>query len=86
MENDDYDSDFEDGDWHTLKLAVLKASRKDAKGMYHLFDELPEHLRASEVGDLIYRAVYLGHKQAANKAAKILTGGSDQAYLILAKS
>lgn len=86
MENGVYNSGFDDDDWHILKMAVLRASRTDAKGMYQLFDELPEHLRASEVGDLIYRAVYLGHKHAANNAAKILTGGSDQAYLVLAKS
>jgi hypothetical protein len=73
-------------DWHLLKHVVLKTSRLEPKGNYELFDDLPDHLRASEIGNLIYESVYLGHKKAANKAASLLTGGSDSPWLILEKS
>ena len=81
-----YNSGYEESDWHVLKHAVLALSNSNSKGMYKIFDELPEHLRASEVGDLIYRSVYLGHNKAAEKAAKLLTGGAEKSWLVLAKS
>ncbi|MCP5326464.1 MAG: hypothetical protein H7A09_09110 [Oceanospirillaceae bacterium] len=73
-------------DWYVLKDAVLRAGMKDAHGKIEIFDNLPPLLRRSEIGDLIYQAVYLGHKKAADKAAKILTCGSEQSWLILEKS
>lgn len=81
-----YNSGYEQEDWYTLKKAVLFASNTNSKGKYELFDSLPEHLRISEVGDLIYQTVYLGHKKSALKAAKILTGNADKPWLILEKS
>jgi hypothetical protein len=85
MKKDIY-SGYNKEDWHILKKAALDASGTDSKGKHHVFDNLPEHLRSSEVGDLIYKAVYLGHKRAADKAANILTNGAEHAWLILAKS
>ena len=79
-------SGYSEEDWHILKKAVLAASGADSKGKHFIFDNLPEHLRSSEIGDLIYRTVYLGHKRAADKAANILTGDAEDAWLILAKS
>lgn len=77
---------YTEKDWHVLKKAVLDASGTDSKGKHFIFDNLPEHLRSSEVGNLIYRAVYLGHTKATAKAASILTDGAKDSWLILAKS
>ena len=81
-----YNSGYEESDWHVLKHAVLASSNINSKGKHKIFDELPEHLRASEIGDLIYQSVYLGHKKAAEKAAKALAGGAKESWLILSKS
>ncbi|MEP3348776.1 MAG: hypothetical protein ABJN96_02355 [Marinomonas sp.] len=81
-----YNSGYEELDWHVLKHAVLASSNSNSKGNYKIFDELPEHLRASEIGDLIYQSVYLGYKKAVKKAAKELTGGANESWVILLKS
>lgn len=81
-----YNSGYFGEDWYILKDAVLRAGVKDAHGKTEIFDNLPPLLRRSEIGDLIYQAVYLGNKKAAYKAARILTGGSEQCWLILEKS
>jgi len=86
MDDGLYNSGYERSDWYKLKEAVLKASNVNSKGKHEIFDELPEHLRASEIGDLVYQAVYLGHKKAAQKAAKLLTDNSNNEWLILQKS
>lgn len=81
-----YNSGYSGGDWYALREAILLAAMKDAHGKIEIFDKLPPHLRKSEVGDLVYQAVYLGHKNTASKAAKLLTGGSEKCWLILEKS
>lgn len=83
--SDFYNSGYSGGDWYALRDAVLMAAMKGAHGKIEIFDKLPPHLRKTEVGDLVYQAVYLGHKKAASKAAKLLVGGADKCWLILEK-
>lgn len=83
--SDFYNSGYSGSDWYALRDAVLIAVMKDAHGKIEVFDKLPLHLRKTEVGDLVYQAVYLGHKKAAAKAAKLLVGGADKCWLILEK-
>lgn len=79
-----YNFGYEESDWHVLKHAVLASSNSNSKGKHKIFDELPEYLRASDIGDLIYQSIYLGHKKAAGKVAKELTGGAKKSWVILA--
>ena len=81
-----FSTNFTRDEWNLLKNAVLMANKTGSKNKLSLFDNLPENLRLSKVGNLIYSSVYLGHKNSASKAAKILTGGSEKAWLILSKS
>jgi hypothetical protein len=83
--SDFYNSGYSGGDWYALRDAVLLAAMKDAHGKIGVFDELPPYLRKTEIGDLVYQAVYRGHKKAAAKAAKLLVGGADKCWLILEK-
>jgi len=84
--NNFYNSGYWGSDWYTLRDAVLLAAMNDAHGEIAIFDKLPPHLRRSEVGDLVYQAVYLGRKKSASKAAKLLVGGNENCWLILEKS
>jgi len=84
--NDTYNSGYSRSDWYALRDAVLLAAMKDAHGKIEIFDKLSSHLRKTEVGDLVYQTVYLGHKKSASKAARLLTNGSENCWLILEKS
>jgi len=83
---DMYGSGFGREDWYLLRDAVLSAMYHRGKGECAVFERLPDHLKETEVGRLVERALKKGKKSCLDKAAELLAGGSDQAGIILAKS
>ena len=83
---DIYGSGFAREDWYLLRDAVFSAMYHRGKGECDVFEKLPDHLKETEVGRLVETALRKGKKSCLDKAADLLTGGSDQAGIILAKS
>ncbi|GAB5382860.1 MAG: hypothetical protein Alis3KO_40940 [Aliiglaciecola sp.] len=81
-----YNSGLAESDWHSLKNAVCGALHHNGKDNCKWYTDLPNHLKEHEVGKLVYDCLYKNDKTALDKAAKLLTDGSDKAWLALFKS
>jgi len=84
--NGTYNSGLPQKEWYLLKDALLGASYHKGNIECKWYMDLPEHLKEHEVGKLIYDALYKNDGHALDKAAKIMAGGSDKAWLDLEKS
>lgn len=73
-------------EWYLLKDAVLGASYHSGESECEWYEKLPHHLKDHEVGKLVRQALFENDKEALGKAAAILTGGSERAWLYLAKA
>ncbi|MFN3162106.1 MAG: hypothetical protein ACE37N_01100 [Pseudohongiellaceae bacterium] len=83
--NIDHGLNISQNEWYLLKDALLGASYHKGAGECKWYTDLPSHLKESDIGGLIHKALYKGDKDALNKAAKIMTGGSDIAWAALEK-
>ena len=69
-------------DWHRLKEALLGASSGDDS----YYEALPDSLKEHEIGQLIGRGRHQKNARAFNRAAVLLTGRTENAWLMLDKS
>ena len=83
--NIEHDQNISQKEWYLLKDVLLGASYHKGAGECQWYTSLPTHLKEHEIGKLIYEALYNNDKQALNKAAKIMTGGSKLAWVALEK-
>ncbi len=72
-------------EWYLLKDALLGASYHKGTSECEWYTDLPSHLKGGDIGMLIHEALYKGDKDALNKAAKIMTGGSSNSWAALEK-
>lgn len=80
-----HDLNISQKEWYLLKDALLGAKYHNGNNECSWYSDLPTHLKEHEVGMLIHVALYSDDKQALGKAAKIMTGGSSNAWVVLEK-
>lgn len=73
-------------EWYQLKDAVLGVSYHSGESECEWYEKLPQSLKDHEIGRLVRQALYENDKDSLSKAAALLTGGFEKAWLYLAKS
>jgi hypothetical protein len=69
-------------EYSELKLALCFAGYPDWEAKYHA---LPLHLKAHEVGNLMWLYIETGERENLDKAAALMTNHSSNPWLFLAK-